>query len=81
MCADSRTLQNFSFEVFEAYAGNHVHDDVMQYADISEWQQELLSGDESKPGRDYWREYCRKIDFSQLEGTSASLEKRPVGEF
>ena len=81
VCADWRTLQNLRDEIFQFYAGNPPHKEVMQYADISEWQQELLTSDESKPARDYWRDYCRNIDFSQLEGSLAGFEKKPMGNF
>jgi amino acid adenylation domain-containing protein len=81
MCADSRTLQNLGSEIFDTYSGTPPLEEVMQYADISEWQQELLSAEESKPGRDYWRDYCRDIDFNQLQALLAGFEKKPVGDF
>jgi hypothetical protein len=61
-CADSATLRNF-FDELAAEYGTGQDTEVMQYADLVEWQNELLASDETKPGRDYWREVCRKIDF------------------
>ena len=55
--------------------------EVMQYADVAEWQQELLASDDTKPGRDYWRDYCRKIDFSALDSVLSAFERRSSGDF
>ena len=38
----------------------------MQYADVVEWQNELLESEDTKAGRDFWRDYFRKIDFTPL---------------
>ena len=57
-------MQNLITEIFQVYVDGHdAPGEVMQYADVAEWQQELLASDESKAARDYWRDYCRKIDF------------------
>jgi len=74
-CADSATLRNF-FDELAAEYGTSQAIEVMQYADLVEWQNELLSSDETKPGRDYWREVCRKIDFDWLNGLRLPLERR-----
>ncbi len=47
----------------------------MQYADVAEWQQELLSSEESKAGRDYWRDYCKNIDCSALNTAVGGFQK------
>src|SRR5215472_12237372 len=82
MCADLRSLQNVTGEVIRAYTGElDPSEEAMQYADFAEWQQELLASEESKPARDYWRDYCREIDFSSLPSLFAGFEKKTKGEF
>ena len=56
-------------------------DDVMQYADVAEWQQELLASDDTKAGRDYWRDYCRNVDFAALESVLSAFEGRSIAQF
>ena len=81
LCADRATMQNLVSEIFLTYAhGSAADDEVLQYADVAEWQRELQTGDESKAGRDYWRDYCRKIDFSTLDSTLAPFEKKSTGD-
>ena len=82
LCCDLRSLENLASEIGRAYAdGFDAANEVMQYADVAEWQQELLASDESKTARDYWRDYCRKIDFTALESMLAGFEKKSPGEF
>jgi len=82
MCADLKTMQNLSAEIFQSYAeGDDAAGEVMQYADVAEWQQELLASEESRAGRDYWRDYCRKIDFPTLVSVLSPFEKKSAGEF
>ena len=81
-CADTISLKNLFNEIARSYAGeSSPSEDVMQYADLVEWQNELLTSDESKPGREFWREFGRKIDFSSLNTTTFPLEKRPGDRF
>jgi amino acid adenylation domain-containing protein len=82
LCADLRSMQNLANEIGRLYAdGLDESDEVMQYADLAEWQQELLASDETKPGRDYWRDYCRKIDFSAIDSVLSQFEKKSAREF
>ena len=82
LCADMRALQNLASEIGRAYAGGlEEADEVMQYADVAEWQQELLASNETKTGRDFWRDYCRKIDFSALDSVLSSFEKKSASDF
>jgi amino acid adenylation domain-containing protein len=81
LCADLLTLHNLTSEIFRSYGGHPAEEEVMHYADISEWQQELLTAEESKPGRDYWRNYCRNADFIQIENLLAGFEKQPADDF
>ena len=45
-------------------------DEVVQYVQFSEWQNELLEGEEAEQGKTYWREQ----DFSALAGLSLPYE-------
>jgi amino acid adenylation domain-containing protein len=59
LCADAETLKRMVRQLGRYYsaalAGEEIRDEVMQYADLSEWQNELLEGEESKAGRQFWR--------------------------
>src|SRR6266567_3878700 len=80
-CADASTLKNLSLELATSYAGQQADaDDAMQYADLVEWQNELLASDETKPGREFWRDCCRNIDFAALNSIALPLEKH-AGKF
>ena len=54
MCSDARGMQNLAQEVAAAYAGGDAAledgDEPMQYADLAEWQNELLEDDEQRFG-------------------------------
>ena len=82
LCADGRTLQNLVAEIVRSYAGaSGSTDEIMQYADVAEWQQEMLAADESKLARDYWRDYLRQIDFTTLDSTLSPFEGKAAGAF
>ena len=55
LCADGWTLRNLVSEVQRGYAGGTLPDEPLQYIQFSEWQHELLTDDDGKAGRDYWR--------------------------
>jgi amino acid adenylation domain-containing protein len=59
-CADRAGALNFLRELSRAYedaaAGRGREDGELQYADISEWQHELLEAEEAKAGRERWKE-------------------------
>ena len=81
LCADLISMQNLAAEITRSYSGaSDPPAEVMQYADVAAWQQELLASDESKAARDYWREYGRKLDFGALEAPLSGFEKRPATE-
>ena len=75
-CADAASLKNLCAEIGVRYQSPDAADDVMQYADLVEWQNELLASEETKPGRDFWREHCRDIDFAVLEASTLPLENK-----
>ena len=80
--ADQATLENLTREIaFEYGAEGGEAFDGVQYADLVEWQNELLAGEETKPGRDYWRQRCRTIDFPALRAMRLPLERAPEAPF
>jgi amino acid adenylation domain-containing protein/non-ribosomal peptide synthase protein (TIGR01720 family) len=60
LCADAASLANLTREISRSYAAGATGDPVigepMQYADLSEWQNELLEAadPESERGREFW---------------------------
>jgi amino acid adenylation domain-containing protein len=71
MCADAAGLRNLVGEISRYYeavvTGNPLDDEPMQYADISEWQTQLLDAVDREPGRAYWtRQDISSIDTSRL---------------
>jgi len=64
LCADAGTLVNLVRELGTSYAaaarGESLADEPLQYADLSEWQNELLESEETAIGRRYWNE--RSVD-------------------
>jgi len=59
LCADACTLQNLMGELASLYEAAGKHDDEaeapIQYADLSEWQHELLESDGSISAKRFWR--------------------------
>jgi amino acid adenylation domain-containing protein/non-ribosomal peptide synthase protein (TIGR01720 family) len=60
ICADSCSLWNLAREVREAYAAGKRVDELseqpLQYADLCEWQNELLEEEDAEEGRRFWHE-------------------------
>jgi amino acid adenylation domain-containing protein len=79
LCADAITLRNLVRQLSRAYAADGHTDapadeEIMQYADIAEWQNDLLEIEDTEPGRAYWR----KRDVTALLAGRLPLAKRPV---
>src|SRR6266496_3828314 len=80
-CADASTLKNVFLELAASYREQTANaDEVVQYADLVEWQNELLASDETKPGREFWRDFCRNVDFAAQKLVALPLEKHD-GDF
>ena len=62
LCADSSSNKLFIAELARAYAQEALTEEVLQYADVSAWQEDLLHGDETETERQYWR----KTNLSQI---------------
>jgi amino acid adenylation domain-containing protein/FkbM family methyltransferase len=89
MAADSRTMMNMVRELGECYAAEasdgegDKSDDVVQYADYSEWQNELAegAGEAAEDGRAYWREQGEDSEVRlPLERVAESEVKEGIAE-
>ncbi|KOP26728.1 amino acid adenylation protein [Hapalosiphon sp. MRB220] len=57
ICSDTITLHNFMREVASAYSDtleSELSEEPLQYADFSEWQNQILEAEETEVGRKYW---------------------------
>jgi hypothetical protein len=58
LCADSWTLKNLFYKIGNAYAacleGKELSEEPIQYVQFSEWQNELLEGEDTEHGKAYW---------------------------
>ena len=64
MCADSVTLTNLMQEIglsYEACLGGREVAETMQYADVSEWQNEMLEAEYAAVGVEFWRKQARTL--------------------
>jgi amino acid adenylation domain-containing protein/non-ribosomal peptide synthase protein (TIGR01720 family) len=55
LCADAATLTHLLHELSQHYAGHPTTDQPMQYADLAEWQCDLLESKETEAGRFHWQ--------------------------
>ncbi|MEG4838963.1 amino acid adenylation domain-containing protein [Microcoleus sp. B9-D4] len=76
LIADSVTLKNFTRELSLCYwacaCGEDFSDESMQYADIAEWQNELLESEETAIGKEYWR----KLNIESWDLLTLPSEKK-----
>lgn len=74
LCADIAGLNNLVRETARSYSslleGKEIGIEPVQYADLSEWQNELLESEETEAGREFWKQK----DYSAL------LTQRPLFE-
>ena len=75
LCADSVSLRNLFAEFCRAYEGQEFGDEPMQYADYAAWRHELLESEETKTGREFWRQ----LDLPALNTQRLPLEQRAAG--
>jgi amino acid adenylation domain-containing protein/non-ribosomal peptide synthase protein (TIGR01720 family) len=70
LCSDRPGLNRLVYELSQSYAALLKDDELpppeMQFADLAEWQHELLESEDTEAGRDYWRK-PRFVDGAQLE--------------
>ena len=76
LIADSFTLNILLKKISSSYAAclgdKHILDEPMQYADIAQWQNELLESKESELGKEYWR----KQDLSLIDNVKFWFENK-----
>lgn len=67
LSADGYTLRQLVRELRDAYANRSdiPEDELPQYADLAEWQHELLTSDEMAEGRAYWQQRSLPDSLSQ----------------
>ena len=56
LCCDTSSLSNLVRHIADAYAGEEDDEETVQYAQFSEWQNELFD-DEKSAGRTWWNEW------------------------
>src|SRR6266496_4377929 len=87
LCADRPTLERFLFELSVLYGGARGAEelgDVLQYADVAEWWNELLEKPESAPGIEYWRKKdltalaSLRLPFETAGGPERTFEPRSL---
>jgi amino acid adenylation domain-containing protein len=78
LIADSATLKYLINLIIDSYSaclqGLDISNEPMQYADIAEWQNELLESAESKLGKEYWRQQ----DIKHIDDLYLWFEKKQV---
>lgn len=79
LCVDAMSGQQLVNElshIYGALAGGETLDDseLAQYADIADWQQELLTSDDTLEGRKYWQ----KVNFAPGFGVQLPVERSPA---
>ncbi|MEG3918368.1 amino acid adenylation domain-containing protein [Microcoleus sp. T3_A4] len=76
LIADSVTLKNFTRELSLSYSAYTCQEEAayepMQYADIAEWQNELLESEETASGKEYWR----KLNLESWDLLTLPWEKK-----
>lgn len=58
LCADRATLKNLALELSRSYAarlGESRMEEPLQYADLSEWQNEIIESESATTGKEFWR--------------------------
>ena len=75
LCGDAQTLRNLCAEISRAYAAEKLDQEPLQYADLSEWQNELLDSTDGERGKTYWRDsYGPEWFTGSRNGTGAAFD-------
>lgn len=81
LVADGITLKQIVGEILDLYAGASAAADdaeIMQYADIAEWQNELLEEEEYSLGKEYWQNQlavCSQLVDLEILGKKISQQQ------
>ncbi len=88
LCADAATLTHLMHEISRAYAACLQHEvlaaEPMQYADLAEWQHDLLEAEDTAAGRAYWHKqdwpdlFSLKLPFETQPPASAEFEPQLI---
>lgn len=83
LCADAETLRILVADISSAYSSwfvKHEPSDQieMQYADIAEWQNELLESEETASGQKFWQAYWQRHAISTLLTQHLPLEQHSL---
>jgi len=80
ICADSWTLKNLVREISRAYAaginGLDLSDEPIQYLQFSEWQNELIEGEDAETGKAYWQQQLQSLPVLSLPFEGEFTEKK-----
>jgi amino acid adenylation domain-containing protein len=67
LCADTATLCNLLMEFGRSYSaclnGQALPEMNLQYADLSQWLNEILESEETEIGKEYWHQHRERIRF------------------
>ncbi|RCJ30651.1 non-ribosomal peptide synthetase [Nostoc punctiforme NIES-2108] len=78
--ADITTLNNLICEIGRSYIAclhsEELSDEMMQYADVSEWLNELLESEETETARNYWHQQ----DISSVLNLQIPFESKNVNQ-
>jgi len=79
ICSDAYALRNLFREIVQRYGErlsgkNAVDDEPLQYIQFSEWQNELLEGEDAEKGAAFWQTQLR----NSIRSTALPLEKTPA---
>jgi amino acid adenylation domain-containing protein len=75
LCVDDDSLNKVLAELKILYSGTKLPEEVLQYADYSEWQNELLQkkDPDGQVGQDYWSRH----QFSSIPKLVLAFERKP----
>ena len=80
LCADTVGLEHLVHAIGQAYTacvnGEELPEELVQYADLSEWQNELLESEDTGAAREFWR----RQDFSGHNNLTLPTEKHSALE-
>ncbi|HLO87426.1 MAG TPA: amino acid adenylation domain-containing protein [Nostocaceae cyanobacterium] len=80
LCADATTLKILVREISQSYLAclqnTELDNEPLQYADLAEWQNELLESEDTEAGRDYWR----KQNIATLSDLKLPWEKQTTSK-
>src|SRR3569832_922665 len=84
LSADVRSFRNLLSEFCFAYEDGEFANEPMQYADYVEWRHELFESEETKPGREFWRQLdlpvlnTQRLPFEQAATVTERFDPRAL---